>query len=97
MRFTWLRSNFAAAACLLAATAATVATASASTAGQAASESVTNFVLADAGGFTGFCAPYDLPALNGIRLAADQINATGGLLGRYPSKSSLATRAAIRW
>jgi branched-chain amino acid transport system substrate-binding protein len=70
----------------IAATSVAVAGSNASANHSRASAASKNFVLADAGGFTGFCAPYDLPALNGIRLAADQINAKGGLLGKYPIK-----------
>jgi len=70
----------------VAATSVAVAGSNASANHLRASAAGKNFILADAGGFTGFCAPYDLPALSGIRLAADQINAKGGLLGKYPIK-----------
>ena len=34
-----------------------------------------------AGGFTGYLAPYDQPSLEGVRLAVDQLNASGGVKG----------------
>jgi branched-chain amino acid transport system substrate-binding protein len=35
---------------------------------------------------TGGLAPYDQPALTGFRMAIDEINAKGGLGGKYPAK-----------
>ena len=37
--------------------------------------------IAFAGGFTGYCAPYDQAALNGAKLAVSELNAGGGLAG----------------
>ncbi|PQA72398.1 ABC transporter substrate-binding protein [Brucella oryzae] len=35
---------------------------------------------------SGVLAPYDQPALNGFRMGIDEINAKGGLAGKYPVK-----------
>lgn len=55
----------------------------ASTAGFAAAE---DFVLGLATGQTGGLAAYDQPSLAGLKLAIDEINARGGLGGKYPVK-----------
>jgi branched-chain amino acid transport system substrate-binding protein len=41
-----------------------------------------NFVIGLATAQTGYLAPYDQPALSGLRMAVDEINAKGGLLGK---------------
>jgi branched-chain amino acid transport system substrate-binding protein len=42
------------------------------------------YALGVALGFTGTGAPYSRDALEGIEIAVDEINATGGFLGRHP-------------
>src|SRR5262245_30507375 len=87
MRINLQRASLTAAALLaVVSVTATGTTAGASVPTWRAARAADQFVLADAGGFTGFCAPYDLPALSGLRFAADQINAKGGLLGKYRIK-----------
>ncbi len=51
--------------------------------GRAAAE---DFVIGLATAQTGYLAPYDQPALNGLKLKVDEINAAGGLAGKYNVK-----------
>jgi ABC-type branched-subunit amino acid transport system substrate-binding protein len=51
----------------------------------AASSAGGELIVGFAGGFTGDCAVGDLPALDGMKYAADQYNAKGGIAG-HPVK-----------
>jgi len=57
-----------------------VVVAAALTAGPGLAE---EFVIGVATAQTGYLAPYDQPALNGFKIKVDEINAAGGLLGKY--------------
>ena len=65
--------------------AASQAPAASSAAASGGTATGSELIVGFAGGFTGDCAVSDLPALDGMKFAADQVNAMGGLDG-HPVK-----------
>jgi branched-chain amino acid transport system substrate-binding protein len=49
----------------------------------ASSEESGEYVIGVAAGLTGYMAPYDNPTLNAMKLAAEDVNAKGGIAGKY--------------
>src|SRR6476659_10049087 len=63
------------------AVAAAIVVAAYGASGAGATAAAKNYTIGVAGALTGPIAPFDQPALKGFRLAVDEINAKGGLLG----------------